>query len=479
MKHKQSAQNTSRRDFLKSSISAGFGFTFIPAYLTSARSSANPQLPPSQRLNLACIGVGGRGTKVIPSLCQKGRATPVALVDVDFENPKDVAKMLNAYPKAKRFHDFREMFDTMSADIDAVSVATPDHTHFTAAIQAMSLGKHVYVEKPLTHTFREAEILMRAEKKYKVVTQMGNQGHTSAGASQFKQMVSAGLVNDVVKIEAWKSPALWFMKADGRISDYPVAQQPPAGLKNWDLWCGPCEKKPFHPLYHPFDWRGFHLYGSGMFGDWGAHIIDFAHDYLNLGLPTRIRPLALGDFNETIFPLSTEIMFDFPERGESLPALQLHWKAGGKDYLPAIDERYADISADGSKKVPKPVRTGTLLHRKQGDFLVERAHHERPSRLFPQVKMEEFAEVMALHEPELNHFESFVQAVMGNSQTESPFSRAGELTQTLNIGMIAERLNVDLEFDPKTKRFIGNDTANALLDGPAPRSEWADHYTLA
>ena len=479
MNKKQPTSIVSRRDFLKTSVSAGFGFTFIPAYLTSARSSANPQLPPSQRLNLACIGVGGRGSKVIPSICRQATAAPVALVDVDFETPKDVAKMLSAYPKAKRFHDFREMFDTMSGDIDAVSVATPDHTHFTAAIQAMSLGKHVFVEKPLTHTFREAEILMRAEKKYKVVTQMGNQGHTSAGASQFKNMVSAGLLKDVVKIEAWKSPALWFMQPESRIADYPVAQQPPEALKNWDLWCGPCEKKPFNALYHPFDWRGFHLYGSGMFGDWGAHIIDFAHDYLNLGLPTKIKALALEGYNETIFPLSTEIMFDFPKRGESLPALKLHWKAGGKKFLPKIDERYANVNEDGTKTIPKPGRTGTLLHRKQEDYLVQRLHHEKPSQLFPKVRMEEFAEVMALHNPKLDHFESFVQAAMGNGKTESPFHRAGILTQTLNIGMIAERLNVDLEFDPKTKRFIGNDIANALLDGPTPRSEWADHYTLA
>ncbi len=471
--------SSSRRSFLKKSTTAGFGFTFIPAYLTSARAAGNPKLPPSQRLNFAAIGTGGRGTKVIPSLTRQKTALPIALVDVDFENPTDVGKVLAAYPDAKRYHDFRKMFEEMGDDIDAVSVATPDHTHFTAAIQAMSLGKHVYVEKPLTHTFEESEILMRAEKKFKVVTQMGNQGHTSAGASQFKQLVADGVVDDIVKIEAWKSPALWFMDAQKRISAYPEGEALPPALKNWDLWCGPCEKKPFNALYHPFDWRGFHLYGSGMFGDWGAHIIDFAHNFLNLGLPTKINTLELGDHNDIIFPLTSDILFEFPARGEKLPALELHWKAGGKDFRPKVSEKYAETKPDGTKQYPKPPGAGTLLHRKQEDYIIQRQHHQRESTIFPLVSREEHAESLALHEPELDHFESFVQAAMGNGKTESPFSRGGLLTQVLTLGMIAERLNTNLDFDPATKRFINNDTANALLAGPAPRAEWAGHYKLA
>jgi hypothetical protein len=264
----------SRREFVKQSVAAGFGFTFLPAYLTSARAADNPKLPPSRRINLGCIGVGGRARNVIPGLTSGGFATPVAFADVDFVTSKDIEKNLQTFPDVKRFHDFREMLDKMSSDIDAVSVVTPDHTHFTAAIQAMALGKHVYVEKPLTHTFEEAEILMRAEKKFKVVTQMGNQGHTSAGAEQFKQMLAAGVVDDVVKIDAWKSPSLWFMKAAERIQGYPPAEQVPESMKSWDLWCGPQEVKPYSKMYHPSKWRGFHLYGGGMFGDWGAHIIN-------------------------------------------------------------------------------------------------------------------------------------------------------------------------------------------------------------
>jgi predicted dehydrogenase len=372
------------------------------------------------------------------------------------------------------------MLDQMGKDIDAVSVVTPDHTHFTAAISAMALGKHVYVEKPLTHTFEEAEILMRAEKKFKVVTQMGNQGHTSAGADQFKQMLAAGIVDDIVKIDAWKSPSLWFMNAAERalVKGYPAAEPMPESLKSWDLWCGPQEVQPYSKLYHPFNWRGFHLYGGGMFGDWGAHIIDFVHDHLKLGLPTRITPLALADYNQVSYPLSSDIRFEFPERGEKRPAVELHWKAGGNTKI-EIAEKFGDPGKDGKITIPNPGGTGSLLHRKQGDYLVQRGSHDRHSLVYPRSKMVEFKDAMALHPPKYNHFESFIHACMGEGTTESPFSIAGELTQVLNLGTIAEYLNVDLQFDPKTKRFIGNEEANARLAGPPPRAEWADCYRLA
>lgn len=478
MKSSEATPSTSRRAFVKQSVAAGFGFTFLPAYLTSARAADNPKLPPSRRINLGCIGVGGRAGSVIPGLTAGGMATPVAFADVDFVTAKSAEKNLAAFPDVKRFHDFREMLDKMGKDIDAVSVVTPDHTHFTAAITAMALGKHVYVEKPLTHTFEEAEILMRAEKKFKVVTQMGNQGHTSAGAEQFKQMLAAGIVDDIVKIEAWKSPSLWFMNAAERIQGYPAAEPMPESLKSWDLWCGPQEVKPFSKMYHAFNWRGFHLYGGGMFGDWGAHIIDFVHHHLKLGLPTRITPLKLEDYNQVSYPLSSDIRFEFPERGEKMPAVELHWKAGGEIKID-IAEKFGDPGADGKTFIPNPGATGSLLHRKQGDYLVQRGSHDRHSLVYPRAQMVEFKDAMALNPPKYNHFESFIHACMGEGSTESPFSISGELTQVLNLGTIAEYLNIDLKFDPATKRFIGNDEANARLAGPAPRAEWADCYKLA
>ena len=239
-------------------------------------------------------------------------------------NPNTRGGWVDRHPDAAQFADFRVMFDQMENDIDAVMIGTPDHTHFVATMDAMQRGKHVYVEKPLTHSFREAELLMQAEKKYGVVTQMCNQGHTSEAYVQFQQMVQAGLTRDIVKIDAWKTPGIWFMEADKRISDYPAGGPAPESL-DWDLWCGPSEKKAYHRLYHPFDWRGFYLYGCGMLGDWGAHIIDFAHEFLQLGLPTQLKAHKMEDHNGVIFPLTSHLSMHFPERGPGLPACDLIW----------------------------------------------------------------------------------------------------------------------------------------------------------
>lgn len=466
-----SGLGSSRRDFLKKS--SGFGLTILPAYLTSGRATGNPKRPPSQRLNLGCIGAGGRGARLIPWLCQKGNAEAIALVDVDFETPDKIGETLKAFPKARKFHDFRTMYDEMAKDLDAVVVATPDHTHFTATIQAMALGKPVFVDKPLAHTFEECEILMRAEKKFGVVTQMGNQGHTSAGSEQFKQMLAAGVIDDVVKVEAWKGAGLWFMEAAKRIQDFPKGEEMPKSLKTWDLWCGPREVKEFHSLYHPFDWRGFFLYGGGMLGDWGCHIIDYIHHYLGLGLPTKIKPVKLEDHNQVIFPLSSELEFEFPERGEKRPAVAMKWRAGA-GVNPEVDKKYWS-----GGQAPGVGGAGTLMHRKQEDYLVQRNTHWSTSKVISAEAREDLKPAFDATGPAHDHMESFVQACMGNGKTESPFSVGGELTQVLNLGVIAEFLNQELTFDRETKRFVGNDRANELLAGPAPREEWVGHYRLA
>jgi predicted dehydrogenase len=467
-------QDSTRRRFLTRAGSSAFAFTFIPAYLTSARAQNNPRKPPSQRLNVGCVGAGGRGQKVCQDLTRQGNATITAFADVDFQSAGRIEENLKAFPEAKRFTDFREMFEKVGGDFDAVAVCTPDHTHFTGAIQAMAMGKHVYVEKPLTHTFEEAEILMRAEKKFKVVTQMGNQGHTSGGSEQFKRMVAGGVVDDVIRIDAFKGPGLWFMEKDKRIKAYPKGETMPESLKSWDLWCGPRAVHPYSALLHPFNWRGFHQYGSGMLGDWGCHIIDYVHHYLKLGLPTQIRAKKLVDHNEIIFPLSSELEFDFPERGPKLPAVTMVWKAGDKARV-EVGERYL---ADPGK--PQTVGgAGTLLHRKQEDYLVQRASHWSTSKLISAKPREDLQAAMDPAGPKYDHAESFVQACLGNGTTESPFSVGGPLTQVLTLGVIAEFLNSDLEFDPASKRFKSNEAANALLSGHPPREEWADHYKLA
>lgn len=469
--------NSSRRRFIGSASKAAFGLTFLPSYLALGKKDSAGNVPPSQRINLGCVGVDGRGSAVIKGLAAGGNAIPVALTDVDSSRAGGMAKQ---FPKAKQFSDFRVMLDEMGDDIDAVSVATPDHTHFVIAMEAMRRGKHVYVEKPLTHTFREAELLIQAEQKYGVVTQMGNQGHTSGGASQFQQMVKGGVTKDIHKIEAFFKPfghpGLWFYEPNKRISDYPKSQDMPETL-DWDTWCGPKEVKPFNKLYHPQRWRGFHLYGSGIFGDWGAHILDFAHDFLKLGLPTRVDALDMKDPGQIIFPSYSELSMKFPARGEGMPEVDLIWK-DGYGCQPVIDEKYWDKPADGTAATPPKLdATGsTVMHRKDGKFLIYRTSHTSPSMLLPRITTREYMEFMKVPKVPYQHQESFVQACLGNGKTTSPFSIGGELTQLLHLGITCQFLNESFDFDRKAKKIVGNAKAQAHLEGPEPRQGWEDYY---
>jgi len=464
-----------RRAFLKKSAAAAAGFTILPSYLVSGGRGPDGRLPPSKRVNLAVIGVGGRGARVVPSICSGGKAHPVAFCDVDFR-AKRVDNNLKRYPGVRQFKDFRVMLEKMGKDIDAVSVATPDHTHLPAAMLSMSMGKHVYVEKPLTHSYREADLLMRAEKKFKVVTQMGNQGHTSGASVQFRQMVEQGVVRDITRVEAWKAPGLFFMNPKKRFSEYPKEEKAPASL-DWDLWCGPAKVKPFSSKYHPFDWRAFWLYGNGMLGDWGAHIIDFVHDFLKLGQPTKLTPLLIDDLNDVLFPLSSHLKMQFPKRGDH-PALELTWRDGA-DYRPQVPEQFCEKQPDGSPKQPKLGGAGTILYRADGELAITRGSHSGRSKVIPKGQAEKYKKALEVKPPSLGHFASFTAACMGEDQTRSPFSIGGDLTKTLMLGVICQRLNEELHFDRKTERFVGNDRANALLDGPPPRPGWEEFYKMA
>jgi predicted dehydrogenase len=463
-----------RREFLANSAAATYGFTILPPYLVSGARASDGRLPPSQRLNLAAVGVGGRASRVVPELCTGGRAQPVALCDVDF-TARRVENNLKKYPGVKQFKDFRVMLDKMGKDIDAVSVVTPDHTHFPATMLAMSMGKHVFVEKPLVHSYREAELLMRAEKKFKVVTQMGNQGHTSAASVQFQQLVEHGVVRDITRVDAWKGPGLFFMDPKKRISKYPKAEEMPAGL-DWDLWCGPAARKPFSSLYHPFSWRGFWLYGNGMLGDWGAHIIDYIHDFLQLGQPTRLTPHQIVGNNDVIFPLSSHLTMSFPARGKH-PALELTWRDGA-GCRPTIPEQFHEPGPDGKPVAPKVGGAGTVLYRADGKFAIARGSHGGRSRVIPKAQAEQHQAALQAEKPKYGHAASFTAACLGEDRTRSPFRIGGDLTKTLMLGIICQRLGEELRFDRKTERFVDNDRANALLDGPPPRAGWEEFYKM-
>ena len=472
---------TTRRSFLKGAAGLA-SFTILPSYLISKSFGLPHQLPPSERINLACVGVGGRGRRVVSSLIQAG-AQPVAFCDVDFNHKNAGTQLLKDHPKVQRFADFRVMLEKMDKDIDAVSVATPDHTHFPVAMLSMSMGKHVYVEKPLTHTFMEAEMLKKAEKKFGVVTQMGNQGHSSPSAHQFKMGVKTGVIKDIVKIVAWKTPGLWFQKPDERGSQkgFLPNQDQPDSL-DWDLWLGPVKEHPYAFRIHPFDWRGYYAFGCGMLGDWGAHIIDFHHDYLKLGLPTKVEVIKIEPNNQIIFPMNTQLKFHFPDRGPGLPAVDLYWKDGA-DVIPTLKPEVLGKrmvgQKDGTRKMEDNVLggAGSLAFRKDG-VIIERRSHGGDTRILEHELKAGLMNDWKYDPIEINAFSNFLKSIKGEEKTWSPFSVSAELTQILLLGVIAQYLNEDIKFNPKKLKIKGNKKANELLNWAPPRKGWEEFYKM-
>jgi predicted dehydrogenase len=306
---------SSRRLFLKKALALS-AVAVVPTILTNkvsgrARSASKPA-GAGERVNLACCGIGNRGGEDVMSFYSTGLANIVALCDVDMGAPHTL-KVLEKFLGVPRFQDFRKMFDKMGNQIEAVSVGVPDHSHFPICMMAMAMGKHVYSEKPLARTFHEIELLMKAAKKYNVVTQMGNQGHSEGNYFQFKAWVEAGIIKDVTAITAHMNSSRRWHGWDASITKYPAGQPVPETL-DWDTWLSAARFHDYNKDYVNGQWRCWYDFGLGALGDWGAHIIDTAHEFLNLGLPYEINPLMLAGHNAFFFPQASTISFKFPKR---------------------------------------------------------------------------------------------------------------------------------------------------------------------
>ena len=315
-----------RRTFLHhaaAAAGAASAFTILPSRVVAGQRT----IAPSDKLNIGAIGVGGMGGSNL-SRCETENI--VALCDVDSAY---AAKTFAKYPKARRYGDFREMFDK-EKDIDAVIVATPDHTHAVIAMAAMQRGKHVYVQKPMAHAVYEARLMTEAARKHKVVTQMGNQGHSGEGLRLITEWVAAGAIGQVQEVHAWTNRPVWPQGVEvERPKDPPAA---PSTL-DWDLWIGPAPMRPFHPTYHPGKWRAWWDFGTGSLGDMGCHILDPVFWALDLKYPASVEGCIstyceefwkhVAPKNET-YPRSTIVRYNFPAR-EELPPVQLTWWDGG------------------------------------------------------------------------------------------------------------------------------------------------------
>jgi len=460
-----------RRHFLKGLVAAG---ALAPASFPFLSRGA---VSPNEKVNLACIGIGNRGAEIIKALHDTGLANIVALCDVDM-GAKHTQGTLDKFPDAPRFQDFRKMFDKMAKEIDAVCIGTPDFSHFPITMLAMSLGKHVYVEKPMAHSFKQVDLMMAGEKKYKVACQMGNQGHSEANYFQFKAWTEAGIIKDVTKITAFmNNPRRWHGKT---FLDFLPAEPVPDTM-DWDVWTATAREHAFNKGYHNGEWRSWFDYGNGALGDWGAHIIDTAHRFLNLGLPTEVIPTLEGH-STFIFPQATTLVFKFPAR-DGMPPVELTWYDGTKN-LPPLPANFGGAIIDPNIPPPstgkvetKAKPPGKVIYGK--DLTFKGGSHATTLEILEKDKAKDLASSMPkVPKSTSNHFKNFLLACKGQEQCRSSFDVAGPLCQAMDLGIIAQRVNAPLTFDPVTRRITNHKVADAMLEGAPPRKEWEEFYKL-
>jgi predicted dehydrogenase len=473
-------KNIKRRDFLKNGLVTAGAVSIIPNSVVFAGNSKKQSVAPSEKVNLACIGIGHRGGQIIKDLHRTGLANIVALCDVDMggEHTLEVIKM---FPDVPRFQDFREMFDKMGDKIEAVSVGTPDFSHFPITMLAMSLGKHVYVEKPMARTFNEVELMMKAAKKYNVATQMGNQGHSGANYFQFKAWKEAGIIKDVTAITAHMNKSRRWHKFDPSIMKFPDGQPIPKTM-DWDTWLNTSQQHDYHEDYHHGQWRCWYDFGMGALGDWGAHILDTAHEFLDLGLPYEINPTFLNGHNSFFFPFSSTLEFKFPKRGD-MPACDVTWY-DGLDNIPPVPAGYGVSEVDpnippasNGDLTPTKLNPGKIIYSKELTF--KGGTHSSPLSIIPEEKAKEMkSKLPDVPRTPSNHFKNFLLACKGKEKCRSSFDIAGPLSQVFTLGVLAQRLSTKLIFDRETKQITNNDIANKLLVGTPPRKGWEEYYKL-
>jgi len=443
-----------RRCFLQSATAASSIYSIFSPSVFGA----------NEKVNLAVVGIGYQGGSIGRALHATGLANVVALCDVDLGS-RHTARLEAMFPDAAKFRDFEEMFDKMGGQIDAVSVGTPDHSHFPICMRAMAEGKHVYVEKPLAHTFQEVELLMAAEKKYGLACQMGNQGHSGNNFFQFKAWVEAGIIKNVTHVDAYMNRARrWHSWGD--LDSY--KSEPIPKTLDWDKWLATAHYRPYSEKLHPGNWRSWYEFGNGAFGDWGPHILDTIHQFLELGLPEKVEAVKLIGAKENIFPMGSTVKFDFPARGKDMPAMDITWYDGIGNTPPRPKELEEKRRIGGC---------GKIIYSK--DLVFKGGTHGDTLRIVPEAKMRamqnDLPKIVGRHS---NHYENFLLAVKGEEKTRSPFCVAGPLTQVFLLGVIAQRLGGGFSFDRKTKQITDNKAANQLLVGPPPRKGWEKYYRL-
>ncbi len=440
---------TNRRDFLKKATVAAGGFFIVPRHVLGKGFIA-----PSDKLNLAAVGSGGKGQSDIINSWNSDANNVVSLCDVDWARAKTA---IDKFPKATKYRDFREMLDKEGKNIDAITVSTPDHTHAAIAMAAISLGKHVYVQKPMTHDIFEARTLTEAARKYKVVTQMGNQGASSAGTAQLVEWFDKGIIGTVEKVYVWTNRPVW---PQGK----PMPTDKPTMPKDlaWDVWIGPSKPVDYHPLFHPFKWRGWWDFGTGALGDMACHLMDPPYRVLGLGYPSEVE-CSVGsvfskdwqpDFNPESCPPSSTVQLKFAPSKKNNKEVTLVWMDGGirpfhPEGIPA-DEFMGDT--DGTNGViwmgSKGIMTCGCYGANPKIYMNGKLEMTMPKERESAIKL-----------PENGHQASWTEACKAGFNSDkhkaltSSFDYSGPLTESILMGNLAIR-----SYDLQVKQ--GRETTN-------------------
>jgi len=443
-----------RREFLKSTAAVGATVLAAPKIWGEAKS-------PNEKLSIAAIGAGGRGAGDIDGVKSENI---YALCDVD---EATAGQTFRDFPKAKKYNDFREMLEKEEKNIDAVVVATPDHTHAPAAAMAIRMKKHVYCEKPLTHSVYEARKLKELAAEYKVATQMGNQGTATDGLRRGVEVIESGALGPVREIHVWTNRPIWPQGNEAILKHVGVQNalhgggagpEPPRTLK-WDLWLGPAPLRPYDPIYLPFNWRGWWDYGTGSLGDMACHTLNLAYWALKLENPSSVEA-EVSELNPESAPLWSIIRYEFPARG-NLPPLKMTWC--DKFKKPPAELFEGDSIVD----------SGLLLIGEKGK-LYSTGDYGDQWRLLPKAKFEGFKGPDPWIPRSPGHHEEWIRACKGGPAAMSNFDYACPLTETVLLGNVAiRRAGKKLLWDAANLKVTNDDEANKFV-----RREYRQGWTL-
>jgi len=428
--------NISRRTFIKTGAFAAAGLTIVPGHVLGRSFGFTA---PSDKLNIAGIGVGGMGRR---NLANMSTENIVALCDVDWHYAD---KTFKDYPNARRFKDWRVMFDEIGSSIDAVMVATPDHTHAGVTAHAITLGKHCYTQKPLTHSVYESRLLTRLAKKYKVATQMGNQGNSFDWCRQVAEWIQSGIIGDVYEVHCWTDRPIW---PQGLQEPKTVVKCPKT--LDWDLFIGPARKRPYNPVYTPWNWRGWWDFGTGALGDMACHILHPVFKGLKLGYPTKVQGSSTLLLNESA-PMAQTVKFVFPARDNmpkvAMPEVEVYWYDGGlKPARPEGLPAGKDLNMAG----------GGVIFYGTKDTLICGCYGVNPYLVSGRVPNAP----KVLREIKESHQMDWVRACKEDADDRVPsasdFSEAGPFNEMVVMGVLAVRLqnlNRELLWDGPNMRF--------------------------